>query len=72
MRIQPVPTKTVPDWQALVDAVDSSGPVLVPPDINANAAHAALHRRGLGVRAVREAGRVVAYRIAPIKPPESA
>lgn len=67
MRITPVPVKTVPDWQALADAVDLFGPVNIPPDIDANAAHAALHRRGLGVRAVKKDGLRVAYQIGPLR-----
>lgn len=67
MRIAPVPTKTVPDWQALADAVDLFGPVNIPPDIDANAAHAALHRRGLGVRKVKRGGVHVAYVVGPLR-----
>lgn len=63
----PIPTKTVPDWAAVADYVSRHGAWFAPHDINVNAAHAALHRKGIGVRAVRGENNVtIAYCIAPL------
>ena len=67
MKTRPIPTKPVPDWQTVADFVLSAGPWLAPATLNPNAAHAALHKRGIGVYSVRVGGQVVAYSIEPLR-----
>lgn len=65
MTLHPVPTRIVPDWQALGAHVRAHGAVHIGPESNAAAARAALHRVGIRLYVVRdEAGRLLAWRVA--------
>ena len=50
--ITPVPLKSVPDWKALAEIAKLQGRIVIAPDTEANAAHASLHRAGMGLYAV--------------------
>lgn len=70
--IRQIPTKVSYDWMAVAKDVTETGrPWYGPAHIDPNAAHACLHRKGVGVRAVKnKLGEVIAYRFDLIKPQE--
>lgn len=50
MQLHDVPTKTTPDWIAVRDHVKAHGCMRLKKEgLNYNAAHAALHRHGIGL-----------------------
>lgn len=50
MKLQDIPTKTMPDWIAVRDHVKAHGYMRLKKEgLNYNAAHTALHRHGIGL-----------------------
>jgi hypothetical protein len=50
MQLQDIPSKTMPDWLAVRDHVQRVGCMRLKKEgLNYNAAHAALHRHGIGL-----------------------
>ena len=61
LTLTPLPMRLEPDWSAVARMVRESGALYLPADIPAESGRISLHRQGVALRPVREAGRVVAY-----------
>lgn len=67
MVLHNVPTKTMPDWLAVRDYVQAHGCMRLK-DVNHNAAHAALHRHGIGLYQLKDdMGEPVGWIARPLK-----
>lgn len=65
--ITPLPMRLAPDWVKVAELARESGPVYLPANIPAETGRVSLHRLGVALRPVREAGLVVSY-CASVKP----
>jgi hypothetical protein len=67
-KFHPLPTKVVTDYDAVVAHVDKHGYMLLDMSLNWNAAHVALHNRGLGLRKVYDVrGDQIGWRTEPVR-----
>lgn len=66
---QPVPTKVMPDYMAVVAHVQAHGYMLLDMDTNYNALHCCVLRHGMGVRQVRDphTNEQIGWRVAPVR-----
>lgn len=63
-----MPTKAVPDYDAIVAYVEKHGYMLLDMSLSWNAVHAALHHRGLGLRRVYDVrGEHIGWRAEPVR-----
>lgn len=63
------PTRIVPDYAAVVEAVKRAGEsvFIKPAGVVYNALHVTAHRAGMGVYTVKLRGEVYCYEVAPVK-----
>lgn len=63
--VQDLPMRTAPDWMAVIEYVKCHGSMLLEPDIPVASGRVSLFRHGYQIKALRQGGQVVAYKVAP-------